>query len=73
VGVDAQSQSLSTIRPQASFGVGRVGDDVVLTYVAVPEPTMWLLGAASLAAAAIGRFGRRRHSRGRNSKPGWLR
>jgi hypothetical protein len=47
--LDSLGMSLATARPDASFNVSRVGNDVVLNYVIVPEP-----GAIALAGIGIG-------------------
>jgi fibronectin-binding autotransporter adhesin len=63
IGTDSFGQSLAAIRPQASFAVSRVGDDVLLSYAIVPEPaSVGLLGIGMLGGAAAGarRLRRRR-------------
>ena len=47
--VDSPGNSMSTARPGASFGLEQVGDDVYLSYFAVPEPSTALLAACSSA------------------------
>jgi len=54
VGVDSTGASLATARPGASFNVTNDSGNVVLNYVAVPEPTTLALALAGLAAAAGG-------------------
>ncbi len=41
--LDAAGNSLTTIRPDASFALEQVGSDVYLTFVAVPEPSSIVL------------------------------
>ncbi len=52
ISADIDSLVLTNVRSQASFGWNREGDDVYLTYSAVPEPTTYALLA--LAAAGLG-------------------
>jgi hypothetical protein len=62
VGLDTNSQSLTTVRSGSSFSWGTIGDDVYLTY-AIPEPSTYallaLLGAGFAGRALVRR--RRRH------------
>jgi hypothetical protein len=39
IGTDAFEQSLADVRPDAMFGSIRSGNDVVLTFTAVPKPS----------------------------------
>jgi hypothetical protein len=57
--LDSASNTLLSARPNASFNVAQSGTDVVISYVAVPEPTsIAVLGAG---AALLGlRIARRR-------------
>ena len=48
VGVDAFGQSLSVIRPDATFEIARSGDNVVLQFVVVPEPSTTAMAIAGL-------------------------
>jgi fibronectin-binding autotransporter adhesin len=54
IGNDINGIALATARPNASFSVVRNGDDVDLTYVAVPEPATLALAALAAAAALAG-------------------
>lgn len=40
--------AFATARPNARFEIAQVDNDVVLTYVAVPEPTTLTLGAVGI-------------------------
>jgi fibronectin-binding autotransporter adhesin len=51
IGLDMNGDSLASVRPNASFSVNNVGGDIVLSYVAVPEPPAVLLGGLGVAAA----------------------
>ena len=55
VGADSLGAALTAIRPNASFSLANSGGDLVLNYVAVPEPGTWAL----VAAAAAGMLGLR--------------
>jgi hypothetical protein len=49
--LDSLGNSLASIRPNASFGFEQVGDDVYLTFAAVPEPSsIVLMGLGSVIA-----------------------
>ena len=50
--LDAGGNSLTAIRPDASFALEQVGSDVYLTFVAVPEPSALILVGIGVAAAA---------------------
>jgi autotransporter-associated beta strand protein len=58
VGTDSLGQSLSAVRPDASFALTRSGNDIVL--VVVPEPSAAGLAFAGLAWAGLAAW--RRHS-----------
>jgi fibronectin-binding autotransporter adhesin len=61
--LDSTLAPLSASRPDASFAITQLGQDVYITYVAVPEPqTVALLGAGG-AAMAAGLLRRRRAGR----------
>lgn len=66
VGLDSVGQSLQSVagRESASFAVGRIGNAIVLTYSAVPEPSTIALAAAAAIAVIVHRS--RRGSRGRD-------
>jgi hypothetical protein len=59
VGTDSLGQSLSVVRPDASFSLARSGNDIVL--VVVPEPSAAGLAFAGLAWAGLAAW--RRHGR----------
>jgi autotransporter-associated beta strand protein len=51
-GNDSTGASLVSKRPNASFAVSQTGGDLVLTYLAVPEPSTLALAGVGLAASA---------------------
>ncbi|NBW95414.1 MAG: PEP-CTERM sorting domain-containing protein, partial [Planctomycetia bacterium] len=54
--LDAAGNSLTDIRPYATFGLEQVGSDVYLTFVAVPEPsTIVLVGVGGVLAGIFAR------------------
>jgi len=57
--LDSTNAALATARPNASFSLTPSGQDVLLSYVAVPEPESMAAVAAGLAALAAA-FRRRR-------------
>lgn len=66
IGTDAFKQSLADVRLDAMFGIIRSGNDVVLTFTAVPEPTTSALVFAALLCGGWSMWrhsGRRQHSR----------
>ncbi|NDC53329.1 MAG: PEP-CTERM sorting domain-containing protein [Planctomycetia bacterium] len=56
--LDAGGNSLTAIRPDASFAPEQVGDNVYLTFVAVPEPSALIL--AGIGGLLVGVMARRR-------------
>ena len=50
--LDAAGISLADVRPYSTFGLEQVGNDVYLTFVAVPEPSSLILVGIGVAAAA---------------------
>jgi len=60
--VDGQGATLSSARPDATFNIGVTGQDVVINYVAVPEPTTTVALIGGIAALA-GFASRRRSCR----------
>lgn len=60
--LDSNGTSFATTRPLASFSLAQSGQDVQLSYVAVPEPAMLGLVAAA-AAGCLGLVRRRHHAR----------
>lgn len=58
VGGDSQGATLESIHPGASFGISYSGNDVIISYAAVPEPDF--LGLALAAGLALLVFSRRR-------------
>lgn len=62
VGVDSLGTVLTAVRPNASFSLANSGGDLVLNYVAVPEPGTWAL----VAGAAAGMIALRCRCRTRN-------
>lgn len=67
VGVDSVGQSLQSVagRESASFAVGTIGNAIVLTYSAVPEPSTFALAAGAAIAWIAHRS--RRGGRGRHN------
>jgi autotransporter-associated beta strand protein len=62
IGTDQQGDQLTTVLPNASFNVSRTaGGDIVLNFIAVPEPSTLALAGLGLAALA-GLAVRRRRS-----------
>jgi len=59
--VDGQGATLSSARPDATFNIGVTGQDVVINYVAVPEPTTTVALIGGIGALAG--FASRRRSR----------
>jgi fibronectin-binding autotransporter adhesin len=57
--LDSTNTAFATARPNASFSLTQSGEDVLLSYVAVPEPESMAVVAAGLAAVAAA-FRRRR-------------
>lgn len=55
--LDASGDLLTNVRSQAAFGLQQVGNDIRITYTAVPEPSTYglALGALALAGAALRR------------------
>lgn len=60
--LDSTATPFATARPNGSFSVGLTGQDVVLNYVAVPEPPAVMSVLGGLAALAV--YGMRRHRAG---------
>jgi autotransporter-associated beta strand protein len=58
--LDSGSNSLASARSSASFSLVQSGNDVVVSYVAVPEPGGFALAGLGLAAAAFAYRRRRR-------------
>jgi len=50
--LDSTNTAFATARPNASFSLTQSGEDVLLSYVAVPEPESMAVVAAGLAAVA---------------------
>jgi PEP-CTERM putative exosortase interaction domain len=62
--LDSNSVSFATARPDASFTVSQLGQDVLLVYTAVPEPsTLVMLPAAGLALIGLRQLRRRKTAR----------
>ncbi|MDA0254476.1 MAG: autotransporter-associated beta strand repeat-containing protein [Planctomycetota bacterium] len=67
--LDGSGTAFSTARPDASFSISQVGQDVSLVYTAVPEPgVLAMLPAAGLALVGLRRF-RRRLKRKTTTRP----
>jgi len=62
---DSLGQSLLSVRPDAAFSVGREGNNAVLTFTAVPEPSTYCM---ALAGIACGGYLVRRRKRNRLSR-----
>jgi len=56
--LDSGSNAFNTARPGATFGTYQDGNNIYLTYTAVPEPAAWILAAFGLTTAVV--FRRRR-------------
>ena len=63
--LDGSGTAFSTARPDASFSISQVGQDVTLVYTAVPEPgTLATIPAAGLAFLGFRQLRRRKTTRG---------
>jgi len=60
VGNDRLGQPLATIRTSASFATARSGNDIVVTYTAVPEPSTYVLLGIGTTMAGWSIWQRRR-------------
>jgi autotransporter-associated beta strand protein len=72
--LDANGVQLLAARPYASFGLEQVGQDVYLTFTAVPEPAAVGLAGIGAAVASVGLLRRRRElsprrQQGRSERP----
>lgn len=61
---DANHQSLNSVRPQASFGIHKQGNNVAVVYYATPEPSTWAMAAGAAGVAGLAGWRRRRVARG---------
>jgi autotransporter-associated beta strand protein len=61
---DSATNSLSSVRSEASFSLFQDGNEIYLNYTAVPEPSTYAL--LGLAAAAVAGYGARRRKRAGN-------
>jgi hypothetical protein len=62
--LDSNSASFATARPDASFTVSQLGQDVLLVYTAVPEPSaLIMLPAAGLALIGLRQLRHRKTAR----------
>jgi autotransporter-associated beta strand protein/T5SS/PEP-CTERM-associated repeat protein len=64
---DSLGQSLLSVRPDAAFSVGREGNNAVLTFTAVPEPSTYAMALACIAWAGWGAWRRSGQKRGGRS------
>jgi hypothetical protein len=64
---DSLGQSLLSVRPDAAFSVGREGNNAVLTFTAVPEPSTYAMALACIAWAGWGAWRRHGQKRGGRS------
>jgi hypothetical protein len=62
VGLDSLGASLTAVRPNAAFSLANSGGDLVLDYVAVPEPGTATLAVLAAAAMLTLRCRRRRRN-----------
>jgi autotransporter-associated beta strand protein len=60
--LDSTLAPLSASRPDASFAITQLGQDVYITYVAVPEPAAGVLAIFAVAGLAASRSFRRKQS-----------
>jgi autotransporter-associated beta strand protein len=60
--LDSTLAPLSASRPDASFAITQLGQDVYITYVAVPEPAAGVLAVFAVAGLAASRSFRRKQS-----------
>jgi autotransporter-associated beta strand protein len=60
--LDSTLAPLSASRPNASFAITQLGQDVYITYVAVPEPAAGVLAVFAVAGLAASRSFRRKQS-----------
>jgi autotransporter-associated beta strand protein len=59
---DSLGRSLISVRPDASFALDQTGNNVVLTFTAVPEPSTYVLGLVGLACGGYSMFRRRKRA-----------
>lgn len=57
---DSNHQSLQSVRPDASFGTRRNGNNVEVVYFATPEPSTWAMLAGAAGVAGLTAWRRRR-------------
>ncbi|MFM8497539.1 MAG: PEP-CTERM sorting domain-containing protein, partial [Planctomycetia bacterium] len=59
IGNDSLGRSLISVRPDASFALDQTGNNVVLTFTAVPEPSTYAMALAGLASGGYSMWRRR--------------
>jgi fibronectin-binding autotransporter adhesin len=59
---DSLDRSLLSVRPNAAFTVGHEGNNVVLTFTAVPEPSTYAMALAGLACGGFSMWRRRKRA-----------